>query len=203
MPALTPPVRFLGIEVALPASIEIETDESTRDTLSGKRIASGGSLHRLRLGFALIGAAGDADIEAVSIAVAAHKAKHGRGRSFAASVPQRYGFRAPSAAVNTRASSTYNLNQTSIQIVTGGSVVVQSGAFFTMPGADTKIYEVVEGRTGSGAIIIRPGLRMAYSGAAAALDFAPQGRFYHDSDSFFQYRHPSRSNDYILLVEAL
>ena len=195
--ALPPAVQFLGHSIMRPVIIEVETDEAHRDTLSGKRVASGGSLHRVRLAFRLINAiGGDA-----SIRLAAHKAQFGLGRSFPCPMPQRYGFVAPGGAVNTRNGSTYALNQTSIQVTTGGGVVIQGGSFFTMPG-DPKLYEVAQGRTGSGAILIKPGLRMAYTGSAAALDFSPTGTFYHDSGSLDQFDTQAYSAA-VQLVEAL
>ena len=42
-----------------------------------------------------------------------------------------------------------------------------------LAGVDKKVYEVLADRVGSGALLIKPGLTVAYTGAVASLVFKP------------------------------
>lgn len=148
-----------------PYWVERETDEVQSTAISGKLFTQSGGLRRLRL-FATL--TGRAEIQA---ALESHTNKFGLHTSFRVPCTQAERLELPSGEVSLRSGSVYNEDQTTLRITTTASNIINHGIRFTIPELD-KVYEVVDGRKGSGNITIKPGLESTIT-ETQLLDFSP------------------------------
>ena len=192
--------KFLGFDIATPLEIEVETDETFADALSGRRHVQNSGLHRIRLTFNLMDSFGGFKVAST---LQAHRAKQGIGIAFKTEMPQRLGWEKPATVVSCVTGSAYLRGQTSIRITAANTTEIEAGGFFNMPGADDKIYEVVEGRRGPGNIVIKPGLLVPYTGNAALAFDAPMLNCLYDIDRLSRWTGGVINSSRIQLIEAL
>ena len=193
--------EFLGLKYVMPVIPDLDTDTVGVRSLSYRwnSQSGGGSARVLTIRF-MDDVKGGRKAEQV---LSAHYERFDIITSFPIPCPQPIGSVRPGGDVRTRANAQYLKNQTSIQIVTGAGVEVETGLIFNMPGNDTVTYKVVQGRTGSGAILIRPGLRMDYTGGADDLNFRPMMQALHIKENSAIVRTPrGMSKNYTFIEDV-
>ena len=188
--------KFLGADVMTDVRIEVEDDEGIGETVSKKIKRFGGAIHQLRYGFFL-----ESVDDETAMRLMAHRGRYGNGLPFTwEGAPQHVGFAAPVGAVTLNGA--HLKDRTNLAVAGNLATKIQDDSFFTLPG-DAKVYEVVAGRQGAGAIEIQPGLQQNHP-AGAALRFAPLvPRLRYDMDRMVDWRRGIEANPRVELVEFL
>ena len=137
--------KFLGLDIAAPFFPSVERDETPSDAVSLKRFVTTSGAFRWRWTF------GMEPLTAQELAiVTAHQNQHGLQSGFDFVVPQ---LTVLVEDVATSATATGSSNSTTMNVVLSGGNELPTGHFVSAGG---QLYQVTQGRTGSGAVQVYP-----------------------------------------------
>ena len=182
---------FLGLPYGGNVSVESERVTTGGDTLSLKSQIVETQAQRWRVRIRFKGTKGNE-----GAAIAAHRNRLGKRRTFALPMPQPLGVTPPTAPLTATGAAGAS------RLTLSASEDIEAGVFFTLAGS-AKVYQIYAKRTGTAALEITPPLLEAVT--SAAMDFSPDltCRYSLDGDMVMRYSSGQVSRPVIEVTEAL